>query len=172
MKKSYRYYYLDIIAYLLMIVCFPLNPLVLLNIIEPHENRVMSILGSVFWLIGMFLVIYPFIYFRVKGNVPRGKSYVHTNSLVTTGLYSVIRHVQYTGGILAIFVATPLLYPHWIFVILGIPGIILVYLGTGREDQYLIEKFGDEYKRYMEKVPAVNLLKGIMNRIRRTASRK
>ena len=172
MNKNKPCHYLDIIAYLLMVVCFPLNPLVLLNIIEPHGNNIMTILGAIIWLIGMVLVIYPFIYFRVKGKVPRRKSYVNTTAMVTTGLYSVIRHVQYTGGILAIFIATPLLYPHWIFVVLGIPGILLVYLGTRREDQFLIEKFGDQYRRYMEKVPAVNILKGILNLFSRTSSFK
>ena len=64
-------------------------------------------------------------YFKLKGNVSKGKSYIYTNALVTSGLYSIVRHVQYTGGIVSIFIATPLLYPHWIFVLLGIPGILL-----------------------------------------------
>jgi protein-S-isoprenylcysteine O-methyltransferase Ste14 len=134
MKKT-RYHYQDFVAYILMIICFPLNPLVLSGVIEPYENILLFYLGAFFWVAGMILVIYPFIYFKLKGNVSKGKSYVYTNSLVTGGLYSVIRHVQYTGGIYSIFVATPLLYPHWIFVLLGIPGIWLTYLGTKREDR-------------------------------------
>jgi protein-S-isoprenylcysteine O-methyltransferase Ste14 len=114
----------------------------------------------------MIFVIYPFIYFKLKGNVQKGKSYVHTNSLVTSGLYSIIRHVQYTGGILSIFIATPLLYPHWIFIVLGIPGIILLCSGIRREDKLLIEKFGDEYKRYMDEVPAINIIVGIIRKIK------
>ena len=166
MEKSNKYHYLDFIAYLLMILCFPLNPLVLLKLIEPHGNNILSVLGIIFWSIGMIFVIYPFIYFKSKGNVRKGKSYVNTNSLVTSGFYSIIRHVQYTGGILSIFIATPLLYPHWIFVFLGIPGIILIYLGIKREDKLLIEKFGNEYKKYMKKVPAVNVLAGILRKIK------
>jgi protein-S-isoprenylcysteine O-methyltransferase Ste14 len=158
----------DIVGYILAILCFPLNPLVLLNIIEPLENKLLLYTGFFFWTIGIILVIYPFIYFKIKGGVRRGKSYVHTNKLVTTGLYSIIRHVQYTGGILSIFIATPLLYPHWIFVILGIPGIWLTYLWTRREDRMLIEKFGEEYKEYMNKVPAVNLIAGIIRKIKCT----
>ncbi len=165
MRKEIKHIYLDSIAYLLMIICFPLNPLVLLKVIEPHENKLLFYSGAAFWLIGMILVIYPFIYFKLKGNVSKGKAYVHTNKLVTSGLYSIIRHVQYTGGILSIFVATPLLYPHWIFVILGIPGIVLTYLGTRREDKLLIDKFGDDYREYMEKVPAINILTGILRKI-------
>lgn len=165
MNQANKYHSPDIIAYLLMIICFPLNPLVLLKIIEPEGNNILTGFGIFFWIIGMILVIYPFIYFKSKGGVDKGKSYVHTNKLVTSGLYSVIRHVQYTGGILSIFLTTPFLYPHWIFIVLGLPGIWLTYLGTKREDKLLIEKFGDEYKQYMEKVPGVNLLAGIYKKI-------
>ena len=166
MEQNNKYHYLDIIAYLLMIFCFPLNPLVLLNVIEPQAINLLSLLGVIFWSVGMILVIYPFMFFKMKGDVGKGKSYVKTNKLVTGGLYSIIRHVQYTGGILSIFIATPLLYPHWIFVALGIPGIWLTYLGTRREDKLLIEKFGDEYKIYMNKVPAMNILVGIFRKIK------
>ena len=153
-----------------MIICFPLNPLVLLKIVEPEGNNLLTSLGILFWTIGMVLVVYPFIYFKSKGNVDRGKSYVHTNKLITSGLYSIIRHVQYTGGILSIFLATPFLYPHWIFVVLAIPGIWLTYLGTKREDELLIEKFGEEYRKYMERVPGVNLVAGIIRKIKRDSS--
>jgi protein-S-isoprenylcysteine O-methyltransferase Ste14 len=167
LEKVKRHHYLDLIAYLLMIVCFPLNPLVLLKLIEPHPKNILSIAGIIFWSVGMIFVIYPVVYFKLKGNVSKRKAYVHTNTLVKTGLYSIVRHVQYTGGILSIFIATPFLYPHWIFVILGIPGILLTYLGTRREDKLLIEKFGDEYKQYMDRVPAMNILVGILRKTKR-----
>ena len=166
MVQSYKHNFWDYLEYLLMILCFPLNPLVLLNIVEPNSKNLLSISGTIIWLAGMILVIYPVIYFKLKGKVKKGKSYVHTNRIVKTGLYSIIRHVQYTGGILSIFIATPLLYPHWIFVLLGIPGILLTYLGARREDVFLIEKFGNEYKGYMEKVPSINIFVGLIRKIR------
>jgi protein-S-isoprenylcysteine O-methyltransferase Ste14 len=165
-KKAFRHNFLDYVAYLLMIACFPLNPLVFLNIIKPYDIKPLFYIGAFFWLVGMVMVIYPFFYFRSKGDVARGKAYVHTNKIVCSGLYSVVRHVQYTGGILSIFFATPFLYPHWIFVVMGIPGIWLTWLGTKREDQYLIKKFGDDYREYMELVPSMNLLTGIYRKIK------
>ena len=48
---------------------------------------------------------------------------------------------------------------------LGIPGIWLIYLGTKREDKLMIEKFGDDYKRYIDKVPAINILAGVIRKI-------
>ena len=167
MGETYRFHFLDSIAYGLMILCFPLNPLVFLKIIEPQEVKLLSHTGAVVWFIGMIFVIYPLIYFKLKGNVTKGKAYVHTNKIVTGGLYSIVRHVQYTGGILSIFIATPLLYPHWIFVLFGIPGIWLTVLGTKREDRLLIEKFGDEYQKYIDEVPAVNVLAGLLRKFKR-----
>ncbi len=167
MGKLLKYHLLDFMAYLLMIICFPLNPLVLLEVIQPYEIKLLFYLGAGVWFIGMIFVIYPFIYFKLKGNVSKGKAYVHTNTIVTSGLYSIVRHVQYTGGILSIFIATPLLYPHWIFVVLGIPGILLTYLGTKREDKLLIEKFGDDYIRYKNEVPSINIVAGIIRKFRK-----
>ncbi len=165
MNDTYKTHFADILAYLLMIICFPLNPLVLLNIIKPYDIKGLFYIGAVFWFIGMFFVIYPFIYFKLRGEVSKGKAYVHTKKIVTTGLYSIVRHVQYTGGIIAIFIATPFLYPHWIFVLLGIPGIILTYLGTKGEDKLLIKKFGIEYEEYINKVPSINVPAGILHKV-------
>lgn len=167
MKKSSRHHVLDYVAYLLMALCFPLNPLVLLHVVEPHEIRQLFWPGAVIWLIGMVMVIYPFIYFKRKGGVHKGSAYVHTTKIVTGGLYGIVRHVQYTGGILSIFIATPLLYPHWIFVLLGIPGIWLTYLGTRREDAFLVGKFGEDYRNYMKQVPGINILAGVLRKLKR-----
>ena len=166
MKKPSRHHVLDYMAYLLMVLCFPLNPLVLLHVIVPYECRLLFWPGAGIWLIGMVLVIYPFIYFKRKGGVRKGSAYVHTTKIVTGGLYGIVRHVQYTGGILSIFIATPLLYPHWIFVLLGVPGIWLTYLGTKREDAFLIGKFGEDYRKYMKQVPGINILAGLYRRLK------
>ena len=47
-------------------------------------------------------------------------------------------------------------------VILAILASSLVYLETFKLDNGLIEKFGEEYKRYMKKVPRINLLLGLI----------
>ena len=164
MKKASKHGFLDWIAYILMILCFPLNPLVLLNVIVPDPDPVKPLfyLGWIVWAFGMALVMAPIIVFPRRGGVARGKAFVHTTRLVDTGIYAVVRHPQYLGGILAIFFATPLLYQHWLFIVLGIPGVILVYLGARQEDSRLIEKFGDDYKNYMHRVPRMDIFTGII----------
>jgi protein-S-isoprenylcysteine O-methyltransferase Ste14 len=149
-----------ILLTILAILCFPVNPLILTGVLETRTIPVLFILGWVIWAVGMVFVMAPMIMFPRRGGVPEGKSFVHTTNLVDTGLYAVVRHPQYLGGILSIFIATMLFYPHWLFVILGIPGMITVYMSCREEEVYLLRQFGDEYREYMQRVPRVNLLTG------------
>jgi protein-S-isoprenylcysteine O-methyltransferase Ste14 len=173
MEKFSKYSFIDWIAYILLVLCFPVNPLIIFNVVEPNPNHinVLGYLGWIIWAFGMVLVMAPIIMFPRRGGVAKGKSFVHTTRLVDTGIYAVVRHPQYLGGILAIFLTTPLLYQHWLFVVLGIPGTILVYLGARREDKHLIEKFGDEYKHYMQKVPRMDILTGVVRLVRRKSAK-
>jgi len=150
----------------LCIACFPINPLVLTGLVEPGFCLPAFVLGWIVWAIGMVLVMAPIILFPRRGGVGKGQAFVHTTKLVDTGLYSVVRHPQYLGGILSVFVTTPLLFPHWVFVAMGVPGIILLYASTRVEDSYLVEQFGEDYRDYMRRVPKMNLVLGIIRRWR------
>lgn len=155
----------------LCIACFPINPLVLLGWVDSGYNLAAYIFGWIFWAVGMVLVMAPFVMFPRRGGVPKGKSFVHTTKLVDTGIYSIVRHPQYLGGTLALFVATPLLYFHWLFVVLGVPGILILYWSTKSEDQRLIERFGDDYRNYRQRVPGFDLITGIF-RVLKTKTAK
>ena len=120
------------------------------------------ILGSVAWVFGMVLVMAPIIMFPRWGGVTKGKSFVHTTRLVDTGLYAAVRHPQYTGGVYSIFVTTLLLFPHWLFGVLGVIGTVVIYLGCREEDQRLVQQFGDDYIAYMKRVPRMNVFLGIV----------
>ena len=108
----------------------------------------------------------PVIEFRKKGRVRKGKSYIHTTKLVDTGIYSIVRHPQFVTFILWA-IAGMLLFQHWIIIILGIPIIPLTYIDLIRADKSSIEKFGDDYKSYMKKVPRANFLLGIIRLLHR-----
>ena len=156
-----------ILLSILCIVCFPVNPLILSGILETGHNQVAYIVGWAGWAFGMVLVMTPIIMFTRQGGVEKGKSFVNTTRLVDTGIYSLVRHPQYLGGISSIFMTTLLWYPHWLFGVLCIAGPVVVYMGCREEDQRLIQQFGDDYKRYMQKVPRMNLLDGVIRLIRR-----
>ncbi|MBA7617326.1 hypothetical protein ES703_24640 [subsurface metagenome] len=152
---------------ILCIVCFPLNPLVLSGVLVTGHYQVAYIVGWVVWAFGMVLVMTPIIMFPRRGGVEKGKSFVHTTRLVNKGIYGVVRHPQYLGGIFAIFMTTLLWYPHWLFGVLGVVGTAVVYMGCREEEQRLIQQFGDDYIRYMQKVPRMNFLIGIIRLLRR-----
>ena len=121
------------------------------------------------WILLIFSVVVILLAggeFRKKGGAPKGESIVHTKVLVDSGIYSVVRHPQYLGFILFVL-ALVLMSQHWLSVISGMLGSALFYKDILREEQMSVMKFGDDYKRYMEIVPRMNLLVGIIRLLRR-----
>jgi protein-S-isoprenylcysteine O-methyltransferase Ste14 len=112
---------------------------------------------------GMVFGVLPVFEFRKKGGVTKGQSYIHTTKLVDTGIYSVVRHPQYVTFIMWA-ISGMLLFQHWIIILLGVPIIPLTYIDLIKADEDAIEKFGDDYKAYMKKVPRANFLLGIIRR--------
>jgi protein-S-isoprenylcysteine O-methyltransferase Ste14 len=129
------------------------------------------IIGWIVWVISMIFAWAPMIIFKRKGGVEKGKSFVHTKVLVDTGLYSIIRHPQYTSGIL-LSIAFILISQSWLIIILGSIVIVLVYLDTMIADKHELEKFGKEYRDYMKRVPRTNFIWGIIRLLIRKARAK
>ena len=98
---------------------------------------------------------------RKRGKVPEGKGYMHTTILVDRGVYAIVRHPQYLAGIL-MGIALALIAQHWIVAILGAIVVLTTYIDTFEEETSCIEKFGEEYERYRERVPRVNFIIGIV----------
>lgn len=168
-KRTRRDILLTAAIAVLCIVCFPANPLVLTNVLKTHSYPALFAVGCVVWAFGMVLVMAPIVMFPRRGGVDRGKSFVHTTRLVDSGIYAIVRHPQYTGGVLSIFVTTLLWYPHWLFGVLGVVGSVVIYLSCVEEEKYLVQQFGDEYIAYMDRVPRMNVVLGIIRLLRRRA---
>jgi protein-S-isoprenylcysteine O-methyltransferase Ste14 len=60
---------------------------------------------------------------------------------------------------------------HCLAVIFGILGMACVYLISRKEDVALVDRFGSAYQEYMQSVPAMNLLLGIVRWLRRKAEK-
>ena len=137
---------------------------------DVSQIQILAYVGvGLYVLSGLVFGGLPVIEFRRKGRVRKGKSFIHTTELVDTGIYSIVRHPQYVTfilwGIAGIF-----LFQHWIIILLGIPIIPLTYIDLIRADKDAVEKFGDDYKTYMKKVPRTNFLLGIIRRLQRRKS--
>lgn len=123
-------------------------------------------LGWLLLVLGFVIVFLAGGEFRRRGGVPEGESVVHTTVLVDSGVYSVVRHPQYLGFMLIVF-ALVLMSQHWLTVFSGVTGSILFYRDILKEEESNIEKFGADYKAYMERVPRMNILVGVLRLLRR-----
>lgn len=72
---------------------------------------------------------------------------------MTEGVYSRMRHPQYTGLFIIVFGEGIV---HWptIVSVAAFPIIVLAYtLLARKEERQVVEKFGDEYREYRRHVP-------------------
>lgn len=73
------------------------------------------------------------------------------HQLITAGVYRHVRHPMYTAFWLWA-VAQALLLPNWIAGFAGIIGFGTLYFGRiAREEQMMLDSFGDEYRAYMQR---------------------
>lgn len=72
--------------------------------------------------------------------------------VVTTGVYSIIRHPQYLGSLLAHLAISILLSAQYSLFITPFL-IVYIYLISWKEEKELINEFGKDYEDYKAKVP-------------------
>lgn len=86
-------------------------------------------------------------------------------ALIREGPYKVVRHPGYLAELIY-FPLLPVVLSKWVpFTILAIVYIVvwtgaIAYL-IKAEDNLNLRKWGDEYRRYMHEVPAINFVKGL-----------
>ncbi|MGB9959190.1 MAG: methyltransferase family protein [Candidatus Bathyarchaeales archaeon] len=119
--------------FLVELTGFDLFVYIYLGVILPISNIMI--------LAGVFLIIFGWSkIFRAK------------NTLVTTGIYSHVRHPQYLGFLLLTF-GIAFLWPTFSTIILW-PILALLYYKLAKEEEKILEeKFGKEYKEYKNNVP-------------------
>lgn len=165
-KRSYNFTWKD--AILSCIYC-PLLVFQIVLFFFVYQNyyglTVLVYVGIVLWVLSAIFGIAPIIQFKRQGGVAKGESYMKTTKLVDTGIYSIVRHPQYLAGLLMV-IALICLTQHWLSILAGVIAFSTFYFDTLRADPPMIEKFGDEYKEYMERVPRVNLISGAARRLR------
>jgi len=172
MKRWQEFLY-NLHPYALCCIAGPLTvaQIVLAFVIHQPRNETLQWIGWILWWASAIFGWLPIFTLRRKGGVPKGKSFVHTTTLVETGIYAIVRHPQMGVAWLLMCLALMLITQHRVSVALGVPAMAMAYLDVLKADQECIEKFGDVYRRYMERVPRVNFVSGIVRLIaRRTAA--
>ncbi|MBN1428542.1 MAG: isoprenylcysteine carboxylmethyltransferase family protein [Anaerolineae bacterium] len=152
-------------ATIVMIVALIVAQYILAFFVVYSPVPIIQWIGWGVWAISVIFGFAPIYILGRKGGVPKGKSYVETTRLVDTGLYSIVRHPQYLAGIL-FNLAMMLISPHWSVIGLGMVSAVLIYFDIRAADQEGIEKFGDAYRDYMQRVPRANFLLGIARLIK------
>ena len=169
--KHLREFLYNLHPYALCCISAPLTvaQIVLMFVLRQPGSEVLRWIGWILWWTGAVFGWLPVLTFLRKGDVPKGKTYVHTTRLVETGIYAIVRHPQMGTAWLLMSLALMLITQHWASVALGVPAMVLVYLDLLKADQRLVEKFGDAYRRYIQDVPRVNVVWGLIRWVWRRA---
>lgn len=122
------------------------------------EFIVLRYIGWAFYIPAAILVISSFIHLIRSGKPESG--WEHSTMFIEDGIFRIVRHPLYLGS--ALFsVGLMLLIQSIPSALLGIVAIICFGVASKKEDAHNIGKFGDRYKRYIDKVPMWNIFKGV-----------
>ena len=169
--KRLREFVYGLHPYTLCCIAGPLTvaQIVLAFVLRRPGSEAMRWAGWIAWWISAIFGWLPIFVLRGKGGVAKGESYVKTTKLVDTGLYAIVRHPQMGTAWLLLCFGLMLIAQHWSSVVLGLPVMLLVHLDLLKADRRLVEKFGDAYRRYMERVPRVNFVLGVVRLLQHKA---
>lgn len=116
------------------------------------------IINLTIYLVNFLIFIPLFImgaWFGIKGVIHTSLKVAETHRaerVATTGVYSIVRHPQYLGGILSHIGFSFLL--SGLYSLLVTPLVIaLIYTISWKEENELTKEFGQEYAAYKKKVP-------------------
>jgi protein-S-isoprenylcysteine O-methyltransferase Ste14 len=123
----------------------------------------LSLAGYVLlWLsIGLFVV--TVLSLRRGGKPTSG--WERTTELTTSRIHGLVRHPMQLSGILGAC-GTAVWQPVLVVLVLSAVSVTCFALAAWAEDRFNVAKFGEPYRIYMEQVPALNLLAGILARLR------
>jgi len=144
----------DNILMIILGVTFFLN-IIAINLFPPIIEELVAV-GYTILGIGAVFYVLSVLTLRRKG----------VSSIVDNGIYGIVRHPLYLGA-MTMFFSHIFLGQNLIVAIGTIVALVCCYLIILSDEEKNLEKFGDDYKRYMKKVPRTNLLLGLTRLLRR-----
>lgn len=138
-----------------------LLPLFIVSLLEARYPFNSHILDQA-WESGCFLLSLLGVAIRIltAGTVPQGTSGRNTHhqkaaALNTTGMYSVVRHPLYVGNYLIALGLSCFPRVWYLPIIVSLASLLFYERIAFREEQYLEEKFGEEFRAWAAQVPAM-----------------
>ena len=150
------------IATISLILCW----LLFVFFFHNSASILLFICGNITLFTGMGIIILAIRTLRKKGQLQNANDFTATTSLVTNGIYSVVRHPLYLGWLLT-YPAAMLVSQHWLVIIFGFIGIAGMVRIAAMADRKLLEKFGSAYEQYVEEVPRLNVILGFARKLTR-----
>ena len=130
-----------------LIIPFIQNPLIIIPIINYSIPFFYLLISIPFIIIGAWFGIVS-----VKETSIKVSETHRTEKIVSTRIYSIIRHPQYFGGLLA-HIGISFLFSSSFSLVLTPLVILLNFLVAWKEEKELLKEFGETYKNYKERVP-------------------
>lgn len=113
----------------------------------PFYSVLMVPVGMVIFLVGIIVH-----YMAHREHKQSHVSSYLVEKIVTSGIYSKVRHPGYLGVILMYVGFAVIFGASFIVYIVAIFFIVLLVLTAMEEEKVLLERFGEEYKEYMRRV--------------------
>ncbi len=98
--------------------------------------------GAVVCLVGF---IFAFLSRADADTAPEGEPF-------TGGIYRLSRHPLYMGFFL-VFLGIGIACASWLFIVLSVIYLVLAHIVTITEESSTLEKYGDSYRKYVERTP-------------------
>ena len=120
-------------------------------LLSPNWILVSQILGCILFIIGY--IIYVLGRIELGGYYADlwGKAKIGDDAgLIKRGVFSRMRHPLYAASVI-FHLGTILIFQTWLAFAFFIPMTIFTIEGAYKEEEWLIENYGEEYKEYMKK---------------------
>jgi len=107
-------------------------------------------LGTIWFYVGI-----PICFLALVMSIMVGINIAKTdldNEPITKGIYRILRHPMYFSGFL-LYLGVSIACASWIFILCALAWLIIWLIAVRSEESYLLEKYGDSYREYMDRTP-------------------
>ena len=74
------------------------------------------------------------------------------NKPITRGMYRYSRHPLYLASLL-IYLSVGIASASWVFLLVFVVQLVSISIGAVGEERYCLEKYGDDYRAYLDRTP-------------------